>query len=197
MNSFLIIAITEPDFIENEAHKIVRILQSGVDYVHIRKPGAELRDVKRLIEDIPYPLRCRLKLHGHFQLTDEFNLGGIQLNSRCPNPSPTARSVSRSCHSIEEVEKLWDRYEYVTLSPIYDSISKRGYLSKFNLDDIESKIVGKNVIAIGGVTPGSLNELTTRGFKGAAMLGCVWNNPDKFVEELSEFLKTKKLCCSI
>lgn len=187
MKDFLIIAITEPEFIENEAEKIAKLLQSGVDYVHIRKPGAELRDVKNLIEDIPYPYRSRLKLHGHFQLTEEFNVGGIQLNSRCPNPVPTAKSVSRSCHSFDDVDECWEDYEYVTLSPIFDSISKKGYLSKFKLDEIKRKIVGKNVIAMGGVTPETLNVLREKGFKGAAMFGCVWKDVDSFIDSLSKF----------
>lgn len=68
----------------DEANKISLLLDAGVDYVHIRKPDWSLRDVRNLIEDIPYNLRSRLRLHGHFGLTAEMNLGGVHLNRRNP-----------------------------------------------------------------------------------------------------------------
>ncbi|WP_304382356.1 thiamine phosphate synthase [uncultured Duncaniella sp.] len=190
MDRFIAIVITEPEFIDDEAVKIVKLLQSGVDYVHIRKPGAELCDVVRLIEVIPADLRLRLKIHDNFELTKFYDLGGIQLNLRSPKYFPSVRHVSRSCHSIEEVDKYYGECQYVTLSPIFDSISKKGYVSKFNLDGIKSKIIGKNVIALGGVTPENLHEVKDVGFSGAAMLGCVWKDIDMFIERLNRFKTT-------
>lgn len=183
MDKFLKIAITKPDFISGEAAMIERLLDGGIDYVHIRKPGASLRDVKNLIEDIPYRLRKRLRLHGHFELLNEFNLGGVHLNSRCQAAPPAALLISRSCHSMKEIED-YDKFEYITLSPIYDSISKPGYLSAFDLNKIKEKIKGKNVIALGGVVPEKFGQLKEAGFAGAAMLGCVWEDIDVFLSSL-------------
>ncbi len=168
-----------------EAANIEHILYGGIDFVHIRKPGASLRDIKNLIEDIPYALRKRLKLHGHFELLNEFNLGGVHINSRCPIAPPTAHAISRSCHSLEELEDC-EKYEYVTLSPIFDSISKSGYRSAFDLDEIKGKIRSKNVIALGGVDPAKFHILEETGFAGAAMLGCVWNDIDNFLASLHQ-----------
>jgi len=184
-NPFRLIVITQPDWVDDEAGKIGKLLDGGIDYVHIRKPGASLRDVKNLIEDIPYRLRHRLKLHGHFELLNEFNLGGVHLNSRCPVAPPTAAAVSRSCHSVRETENCHGM-EYVTLSPIFDSISKEGYMSAFNLDDLKDKITGKNVIALGGVTPDKFRLLKEYGFAGAAMIGCVWHDVGTFLSSLSK-----------
>lgn len=183
---FILIAVTRPDSVENEASKITRLLENGIDFVHIRKPESTLREVKNLIEDIPYKLRCRLKLHGHFELLNEFNLGGAHINSRCPVAPASAANISRSCHSLEEVNNcLNSGMQYVTLSPIYDSISKEGYLSAFKPDDLRGKIDGKNVIALGGVTPNKFPELRKLGFAGAAMLGCVWSDTDTFLRNLN------------
>lgn len=180
MANFLKIVITPPVDIENEAGKITQLLESGIDFVHIRKPDASVRDIRNLIEDIPYPLRKRLKLHGHFELLNDFSLGGAHLNTRCPIAPASALNISKSCHNLKELESV-SQFEYVTLSPIYDSISKQGYLSRFKPQNITTRILGKRVIALGGVTPYKFSELRDAGFFGAAMLGCVWKDFDSFI----------------
>lgn len=179
MDKFLRIAITSPVPVDGEAHRIASLLDEGFDFVHIRRPEATVRDIRNLIEDIPYKYRKKLILHGHFELLNEFNLGGVHLNSRYPVAPPTAASISRSCHSIDEIEQLENngelhKFRYVTLSPIFDSISKPGYHSKFSLDGIKRNIEGRNVIALGGVTADKFAALQEAGFAGAAMLGTIW-----------------------
>ena len=71
---------------------------------------------------------------------------------------------------MEELEFASD-YDYVTLSPIFDSISKQGYKSAFKLMELKNKIKGKKVVALGGVTPDKFSYLKSIGFKGAALLG--------------------------
>ena len=173
---FLTIVITSPGEVSDEAARISELLSSGkADFVHIRKPYSSLRDIRNLIEKIPQPLRSRLRLHGHFALLDEFSLAGAHLNSRCPEAPYNARSLTRSCHSLAELRDL-DRYEYVTLSPIYDSISKTGYSSAFDANELKGKLPPGKVIALGGVTPDRFPELKEAGFAGAALLGAVWGN---------------------
>lgn len=192
MDTFLTIVFTSPDSVANEAIRIAALLDEGVDYVHIRKPEWSLREVKNLIEDIPYRLRKRLRLHGHYELLNEMNLAGVHLNSRNPVAPYNANSISASCHSIDDVLKSSD-YEYVTLSPIFDSISKENYNSKFNLDGIESQIRGRRVVALGGVTPEMLFLLKEKGFYGAALLGYIWGGDfDESRRTLSEAISRIK-----
>lgn len=191
-NDFQIIVITNPEEIDQEAFKIICLLESGVSGVHIRKPNASLREVKNLIEEIPYSLRSKLQLHGHFELLNEMNLGGAHLNHRNPNPPSTALSLSKSCHSLSELSEI-EEFKYVTLSPIFNSISKKDYKSKFNLQEIEKTGVlrGKNVIALGGITPQSFGMLKRIGFTGAALLGFVWQNDfNKVIESIKNSLNT-------
>lgn len=176
-SDFLIIAITPESIFNDEANAIVSILENGkAYYLHIRHPKASPEDVKHLIEEIPLHLRDRLTLHDHFSIVDSMVVGGIHLNSRNPLlPSGYKGRISRSCHSIEEIQALPVdiRYDYVTLSPIFDSISKAGYRSKFSLESLSDILADlhQKVVALGGVTPDRLDAIRKAGFCGAAMLG--------------------------
>lgn len=174
-NNFIVIAITSPYSIPDEVVRISRILYSGqADIVHIRKPRWEEEEVRRLIEGIPEDLHPRLKLHDHFSLLQRFRLAGVHLNSRNSKPPEIAISVSRSLHEIEQLPHS-RHYDYVTLSPIYDSISKEGYRSHFSMEELKPYLKEYRVVALGGVTPEKIPELKESGFIGAAMLGHFWN----------------------
>lgn len=169
-----IVAITSPDKIYNESQKISNILEGReADIVHIRKPEWTIEETDCLIRSIPERLHPKLKLHDHFELIERYELAGVHLNRRNPIPHPKAKSVSISCHSIEQLEE-YEHYDYITLSPIFDSISKAGYHSAFDLEEIKSHLNGRKVVALGGVTPSKFHLLRQTGFFGAAMLGHFW-----------------------
>lgn len=191
MSDFKVIVITDPSYISDETTKIEKLLDCGVDYVHIRKPDWSLREVRDLIEGIPYSARKRLKLHGHFELLHEMNLGGAHLNRRNKTAPYTANKISRSFHTVKELDEA-TRYEYVTLSPIFDSISKSGYLSHFNIEKLHNFISGKNVIALGGVTPEKFLLLRQKGFSGAALLGYIWGDFEEKLRELKKSIEQIK-----
>ena len=169
------IAITPPDISINEPAIIAEILDYGWDMVHLRHPNASTADMRRLIEAIPQRLHPRLRLHGHFTLTDEFNLGGLHLNSRCPMPPANySGRLSLTCHSVDEVIAAAEtaRYDYVTLSPIFDSISKEGYTAAFtDAEIIRANSTAIEVVALGGVSPQRLPNIAEAGFGGYAVLG--------------------------
>ncbi len=169
-----LIVITPQDIHHDEAKRITVLLDGGVTFVHLRHPGATYSDMKRLIEDIPQRYHSRLRLHGHFELLNEFNLGGIHLNSRCPHaPQLYKGSVSSTCHSVEEVNEAAWHVDFVTLSPVCDSISKPGYNRAFTHEQLSSLPTGK-VVALGGITPERISELKQYPFIGYAVLGYIW-----------------------
>lgn len=174
MDKFLTVVITSPDEVPHESEKICRLIEAGVDYVHIRKPSWSARDVRNLIEEMPYEYRKKLRLHGHYELLSEMNLGGVHVNSRNPVAPPWAKSVSASCHGIKEIIDN-SGLDYVTLSPVFDSISKQGYKAAFDPDGDYELPQGGRVVALGGVTPERFNKLKAKGFYGAALLGYIWD----------------------
>lgn len=188
------IAITGEDIRwKNEADIITAILDNGWTKVHLRHPNATLADMHRLIEMIPQRLYPKLRLHGHFELLTEFNLGGVHLNSRCPDlPKFYTGSYSRSCHTLAETRLYADSCDYITLSPIFPSVSKPGYGGNaFSDSELYSLPSGKTV-ALGGVTPERINTLRKYPFAGYAVLGYLWE-----AQGISELNKRLKLFTEI
>lgn len=188
------IAITPHEICPAEAAVITAILDAGWDYVHLRHPAASLRDMRNLVEEIPQRHHRRLKLHGHFDLLCDFNLGGVHLNRRCPEiPAYFNGEVSRSCHTIDEVRLYAPSCRYVTLSPIFPSISKQGYIGTLGHDDLIALPAGK-VVALGGITPDRIGMIADYPFVGYAVLGYLWADgvtPGNITERLDAFAPTK------
>ncbi|MBQ9560941.1 MAG: thiamine phosphate synthase [Prevotella sp.] len=177
---FKVIVITQPFFFEDEAGQIVWLLtECGVDLVHIRKPDSTAEQVAGLIDAVPSELHHRLVLHDHHHLAVRYKLYGIHLNSRNPLPPEGWQgSASRSCHTLNEVVDWKPKCSYLSLSPIFDSISKMGYKSAFTSEQISEAvrlgIIDHKVFALGGITFDRLSEVEQMGFGGAMILGDAW-----------------------
>lgn len=169
-----LIAITPEQPVDDEGRQITALLRDGWHRVHLRHPQASLREIRSIIETVSPELHNRIVLHGHFDLTAEFNLGGLHLNHRCPVPPSFYRgALSRSCHTVNEVIQS-AHMSYVTLSPIFDSISKHGYKAAFTHEDLlRLTDATVPVIALGGITHDRITQLDGYNFSGYAMLGAV------------------------
>ena len=175
-----LIIITLEDIIENEAYILNRLFEEGLLILHLRKPLSTEQEVYCLISQINVEYHNRIVLHDHFSLVNSFNLKGVHLNSRNENcPDKVLSSVSRSCHSIECLE-LSDNFDYVFLSPVFDSISKSGYNHAFTVEQLteakNQKIITKKVIALGGINTETIPQVANYGFGGVAVLGGLWLN---------------------
>jgi thiamine-phosphate pyrophosphorylase len=201
-----LIVITAGDFFDKEPEAIHILFGNGMEALHVRKPNASYAETKRFIERIDEAYHSRIILHDHYGLTGLFTLKGIHVNSR-NNPgnldfySERGLSISCSCHSIEEVAGLSSErfavgragrfrkmtpvapaiFDYMFLSPIFDSISKTGYKQGFTpgqLSDARDKgILNNRVIALGGITAERIPAVHRYGFGGVAVLGSLWAEP--------------------
>lgn len=186
------IIITTPTFISHEAKYIYQLFEAGIDLLHLRKPDSTPEKYEQLLQKIDPKWYPQIVIHDHFELCEKYHLHGIHLNRRnCQIPENFQGSISRSCHSFEEVTESLDNtspdfpkgskptFDYVFLSPIFDSISKIGYKHSFSNRDLEdagnSGIINKKVIALGGIIPQFIPQLRAWNFGGAAFLGDVWN----------------------
>lgn len=173
------IVITSPGFIQGEADFIDRLFGHGLDRLHLRKPGADIGECRRLLDGISREWLPRIVVHDNFGLCREYGLGGVHLNGRNPMAPPNHEgSVSRSCHSLEEISRYKGECDYLTLSPIFNSISKQGYMAAFGPGQLaaarDSGLIDRRVIALGGVTLENIPRVKELGFGGVAILGDVW-----------------------
>ncbi|MCM1522709.1 MAG: thiamine phosphate synthase [Muribaculaceae bacterium] len=167
---FTLIAITPPVPLPNEGARITNLLLHGFDRVHLRHPDESEGTIEEIILGIPTCLRDRISIHDRFELAQRYGLGGVHLNHRNPLPPEGWKgTISHSCHSIEEVVDSLG-LDYVTLSPVFDSISKPGYKAV----SFGPLPTGIPVIALGGVTPDKIPVLKQLGYSGAAMLSAAW-----------------------
>ena len=169
------IVITAPGFFHGEASFLHRLLECGVDVIHLRKPGATIDECSSLLDQMPADDCRRIVIHDYFELAGPYCLRGIHLNARRSEvPVGYSGHISRSCHSLEEVELYKGVCDYVFLSPIFDSVSKEGYASAFDDD--------------------KLGYLRSLKFGGAAMLGCVNNLASLPENEQVKILLEMKKC---
>lgn len=215
-----IIVISAPDFLPGEAEAVTALLEAGAWRVHVRKPAAGSDSIARLLEEFPQCYRSRLSLHDHHELAENCGVGGVHLNSRNPSaPDGFGGLVSRSCHSMEELSEYGSVCDYMFLSPIFDSISKSGYNSRFSLEEIRRRIVAGSdvatarmdvmssdgncrsvdwgrVFALGGVCPDNVRLLEDVGFGGAAVLGYLWEpfRQDHDIAALSARFRRLAIC---
>lgn len=182
------IAITPEKVMTNEPEIIRMILDCGWDRMHLRHPLATTDDIRRLIESVPTEYHKRLWLHDHHELSSEYDIGGLQLNHRHPTPPKGYDgALSHSCHSIAEVKAPRNSpLVNVTLSPIFDSVSKQGYKSAFTPEELLTITSADHVIALGGITPETLPMLERYEFEGFAVLGYLF--PTDSIDAIKERL---------
>ena len=182
-----VIVITKPEMFPGEADMVNTLFANGMQRLHLRKPGASEEEMAEWIGRIDLPFRQRIIVHDHHRLLRTMGLGGIHLNAR--NPEAPAwfsaerqkrRSVtlSRSCHSLEEIAQWKGVCDYLFLSPIFDSISKGGYTSAFTRETLlqayHDGLFSKPVYALGGVSADNIRSIYDYGFAGAAVIGSLW-----------------------
>lgn len=174
-----LILISPPDRVAGEIPFLQQLLEEGLSTYHLRKPDWEQAEVAAYLREIPAEFHPRIMLHSHFELLEEFSLQGAHVKSGVLlNFIQEPHSYSAPVHGFEEVLEMEQHRHYVLLSPIFNSISKDGYLSRFSLAECAAffkQYKGTlHIIALGGVNLGKIKAAAEAGFHGAAVLGAVW-----------------------
>lgn len=197
-----LILLTNEEFFVEEDKIISSLFNEGLDILHLRKPGSDPIYCERLLTLLPDDCHKQIVIHDHFYLKEEFDLKGIHLNSRCPSP-PTGfhGHISKSLHGLQETADEKKLFNYVFLSPVFDSISKSGYQSAYEKKQLiqahKEGIIDHKVMALGGISLKNISEVKEMGFGGVVIKGDLWNrfnihaNKD-FKELISHFRLLKK-----
>lgn len=182
-SDFLIAVLTLPGDFPGEAECLEELLEAGVERLHLRKPEMSLPELERLVSRLASRWASRLVLHYQPQLALRYGIP--QVHGPLSMGEGTGLRVSTSVHSWEEFVELPESLEYAFISPLFDSISKQGYLANKGLLAIPDKLPCRP-IGLGGVGAATIGELVKNGWTGAAVLGWIWEEPGKAVERFLE-----------
>lgn len=182
--------------VKNETSILNELFARGLETYHLKKPTYTEKKMKAYLEKIPSEYHNRIVIHSHHLLVKKYNLKGIHFPSKLLKKkfktwwvlTRTKRkqpwlSVSTSFHSIKELDNVNPIFDYVFLSPIFDSITKSQYQSGFKEYSLTNnlKSINYKVIALGGITEEKVPIVFRMGFYGMGLLGALWTS-DKPIE---------------
>ncbi len=179
-----LILLSYPSFFPKEVNCIISLMENYDFIFHLRKPAAHFNEYKQIIKEIPYQFHKRIVLHDAYDLQKEFRVKGLHFSSAQRNISFEIKSCgtkSTSCHSLDEIKKLDGKFDYMFLSPVFKSISKKGYTGNLDMQEVKEylkKPRKSKIIALGGIDEKTYPSLHGYKFNGIALLGAVWTtNP--------------------
>lgn len=196
-----LIVISNPTTISNEHQLLNSLFDNGLERFHLRKPDFSLQEMETYIQQVPLIYRSKIVLHSHHELVDKYQLKGKHKTSVAIDNVGNTQYISTSIHSLNELIDCNNAYEYVFLSPVFDSISKKGYKSNFDTEELKHFFKNKTsngsfsfreVIALGGINQYNAQTALQIGFSGVAVLGSIWlsDNPVNAFKEISASCKT-------
>ncbi|MBO0592335.1 thiamine phosphate synthase [Cellulophaga sp. E16_2] len=186
----MIVLIAPEEDIANEIEILNQLFEEGLTCYHFRKPNKSYHEHSDYLNQIASKYHNRIVVHFHHELVNEFSLKGIHFQEQkridhIDNPGQYfkpldmyGKTISSSFHDPEVLNACEFEFDYHLLSPVFSSISKKGYEGKgFDVNHIEKRIIG-----MGGVTKDNIAEMHRLGFKGVGVLGGIWNSVSPVAE---------------
>ena len=185
------IVVISPDWGDPRERPVLQgLFSEGLERYHVRKPSWTEAELEAWLTGLPEAWRPRLFLHEHHALVGKLRLGGAHEKDR---DYSGPRGASRSCHDLPGLRESLGLYGQILLGPIFPSLSKPGHgpAEALHGEDLRALLAEHprsgdcKVLALGGITSGSLARCREMGFDGAAVLGAVWQADDpvrSFVE---------------
>jgi thiamine monophosphate synthase len=201
MNDFLLVVLSQPGVFAGEAGYMERLLEAGLARLHLRKPEATDEELEQLLSRLAPRWGQRLVVHGprNRELALRYGVPNIHgsvayrdgrgYSGGGPTADGEGLTVSTSAHGWEEFGKLPAGLAYAFISPLFDSISKRGYSASEGLLKQPEGELPCRPVGLGGVSAGTIGLMLDKGWKGAAVLGWIWEEPALAVARLEQLQK--------
>jgi thiamine-phosphate pyrophosphorylase len=188
----LIVISSEKD-LPAETQRVNALFGAGLRLFHLRKPAWTIEEQRHFLSAIEPQYLSGISVHQHHALAGEFGLRycHVKEKDRDSVQKQPGLSYSTSFHSYNDLQFESHAWNYCFLGPLFDSISKTGYQSKFAADFNIEEDLYQRVFALGGINKNNISTVFEKGFYGAAVLGTVWNDPEKSVDN---FKALDELC---
>lgn len=191
----MVVVISSPLPIEQESRLINELFDNGLEYFHLRKPDYVEQEIIDLLNEINSAYHQKISLHQYHHLAAEYDIKRLHFNEfkrknkeHCNYGNEWIKSTS--LHDDSEAGKEINEFDYCFYGPVYDSISKEGYakMPSIKIDQLRGKYINK-IVAIGGVNSSNLDILKKEGYDGIALLGSVWQQPEKAILNYNDIVK--------
>ena len=201
MTDFLLAVLSLPGVFPGEADYMEALLAAGVGRLHLRKPEATELELEELCRRLAPRWAERLVLHGPRSRELALRYGvpnvhgavaygdGLGYSGGGPVVEADGLVISTSVHGWEEFGKLPAGLAYAFISPLFDSISKRGYRADERLLEQPGGELPCLPVGLGGISAEMIGLMLEHGWKGAAVLGWIWEEPKLAVKRLEELQK--------
>ncbi len=193
----MLVLITSEENIRDEKEQLIHFFENGLPLLHVRKPVMTEEELKYWLSQFEEKYLQKMVLHQHHHLTEDFPVKGIHLKESFRSKQKglteyierfqsSGFTVSSSFHNPEKMINKASAFDYVFLSPVFTSVSKKGY--KGEAFDVEK--LPQNVIALGGIKADKIRKTKEMGYAGVAVFGAVWlaeNKNQAFTEIYNEY----------
>lgn len=188
----MFVLFTPPQCSRRVAAAYNLLFREGLHCLILRLKGASREQYEEVILEIASEYRHRILIDDHFELLHTTQVGGAYLNPSKWNRYKEVRKytsrIATSAHSIDQLFEIPFSPSFAMLSPVYDSISKKGYRATISLEECKEELPKLHfpVLALGGITPERYREVLHYGFAGGATLGYLY---EEGTDMLSAFLR--------
>ncbi|HZK96571.1 MAG TPA: thiamine phosphate synthase [Prolixibacteraceae bacterium] len=198
----MLVVISNPMAIANEASIINALFDEGLEILHVRKPGVAIDEMSALIEQIKPQYLHQVALHQHLEIAGDLGIHRLHFTEvkrkkvseeKLMQLKRENNMLSTSIHQTEEYQNLSPYFDYSFYGPVFDSISKQGYTST-NPDDFifPVQLNRPRVIAIGGIDSTNIQKAVNMQFYGVAVLGTIWQKPGESIQQFKALQKAWK-----
>lgn len=194
--------MTPPDFFVEEDKIISTLFDKGMDILHLRKPNTEPVYSERLLTLLPHDCYKQIVVHDHFYLKEEYDLKGIHLNKRNPEPPKGYKGhVSCTCYNIEELRANKKKFDYIILAPAPSTNPNSDIIDSFTPEILKKAakegLIDKRVMAQGGVCCDNIKQLKDYNFGGVVITDDLWSHfnihlTQDYKELIQQFDKLRK-----
>jgi thiamine-phosphate diphosphorylase len=166
------------------AETVAAAVRAGARAVVFREkdlPPAERRRLGAEVAEV-MPREGRLLVASDARLAADLDADGVHLAAGDAWPEPAPTTIGRSCHDRTELQSAAaEGVDYVTVSPVYPTASKRGYgpaLGQEGLRDLVGVADTLRIYALGGVDATRAPACMAAGATGVAVMGAVMASED-------------------
>ena len=197
-----LVLFTSNDKFRSEIYIVIKLLENGLENLHVKKNNFTKKQLKSYINLIPEKFHSKLIIHSHYSLIFKYKLKGIHISRQFRNEKLKLKlflftlkyfkkklNISCSCHSIDRLLDMPKNYSHVILSPIFNNGNNINDL--FPLKTLGNVIpqLDFKVYATGGINLKNIHQLQGLGFEGIGLMGSIWFDDQK--QPLIHFLESK------